>query len=371
MRYFSDAREHQQLRRIESPAAKDDLAAVLLRKVTPALAGRRFLHRARLVKVIPDRALHADGARRILVFPLLEEHARHLRARLDDKPVRILKSRVQQELAHAETPPFGRLASIRPCRAAFDPEWNKKDALGIGAAGVDIVEVDRLHHAGLHKLPFEKGDQRVVAMQHAERGAGDGLDERAVLLRNRGDEKWVDEIGRRPSLKPVSAFVEHGARIEQQHQPAVGLVKDPEQIAEEAVVGVEILIAFQLREVTAHRPRAPRWVASKVRDVVPVLVVRTNRDHRVMRRASANAGAARVKDALLATAWMWVAELSGQRPPGVWVDALVVFFVLGLPPVIRMMPHGKHPAHLRIFRGRGVIAGHLGYFPRPGIWPGL
>src|SRR5262249_54922198 len=118
VRLFPDAAEHEKLWRIESAAAKDHLTALLFGEVTDALAGVVLLHWARFVKVVAQRALHADGARWIGALLFLEEQARHVGAVLDDEFVRMLPPRSEEKLAHAEAAAASRLVFVvRPLLA--------------------------------------------------------------------------------------------------------------------------------------------------------------------------------------------------------------------------------------------------------------
>ena len=101
------------MRRIESSAGKDDFTALCFREVGHRLVRRSLaLDRAGLIEMIPDRALHADRPRRILSRPLVEQHPENVCPRLDDEHVGILKARVQQKLAYAETAAFAGLAGL-------------------------------------------------------------------------------------------------------------------------------------------------------------------------------------------------------------------------------------------------------------------
>ena len=84
---------------------------------------------------------------------------------------------------------------------------------------------------------LERGDQRMVSLQDSERAANNHPKERAVVLRNRRDEKRVDEIGRGPTFETVPALVEHGARVEEEHQPAVKSIEEAQEVTEKTIVG--------------------------------------------------------------------------------------------------------------------------------------
>src|SRR5205823_5344608 len=98
----------------------------------------------------------------------------------------------------------------------------------------------------------------------------------------------------------VAAVVEDGPRIEQQDQVPVDPVEEAEKVSQEPVIGIDILAALELREVAAHRAGAPGVVAGEIRDISPILVVRRDGDHRVVRRAPADAGTAWIEDSLFA-----------------------------------------------------------------------
>ena len=369
MHGVTDAAEHQQLRRIESPATKNDLPTILPRKVTHAPGGRRaLLHRARFVEVLTHRTFHTDGSRRVPILAFGKEHARHLPPIRDEQPVRVLMPGFQQKLPHPEPAARAGLTLVVRLLLAFDPEGNQKHALGSGAAGVHVVEINGLQGPPVQQGALQGHDQHVVLVQHTERSTDNHLDERLVAFRDLKDEKRINKIGRSPALEPMPAVIEHRARIEEQHHPAVDAVKDPEQLVQEPVVGFQILVALKLGKVTAHRPRPPRLVARQFRDVIPVLVIRPDRNHRMMRRASAKTRAARVKNTLLAAARMRVEILYVQRAAGVRIGVPVIFFILRLRRVVLMVTHRKHPAHLRVFRGGGVVAGNFGNFACLGLW---
>ena len=60
-----------------------------------------------------------------------------------------------------------------------------------------------------------------------------------------------------------------------------------------------VLAVFDALEVAAHIVRPPGGVAGQLRDIVPVRVMRINKDHRVVRRATAQCTGARVEHAVL------------------------------------------------------------------------
>src|SRR5262249_17046267 len=126
----------------------------------------------------------------------------------------------EEKLAHAEAAAVSRLLFVVHSLVALDPERNQEHALGIGATCVDVVEIDRRHHARLHELVLEPGNGRPLTVQYSERGTNDYLEKGAVGLGNGGDKKWVDEIGRRPALETVSALVEDCTWVNETNQPA-------------------------------------------------------------------------------------------------------------------------------------------------------
>ena len=215
------------------------------------------MHRASFVEMLTHRAFHADGPRRVPILAFSKEHARHLMPLRNEQPVRVLMPGFQQKLPHPEPAARAGLTLFVRLLLAFDPEGNQKHALGIGAAGVHVVEINGLQGPPVQQGALQGHDQHVILVQHAERGADNHLDEGLVAFRDLKDEKRVDKIGRRPALEPMPAVVQHRARIEQQRPPAVEAVKDAEQFVQESVVGFQILIAFKLGKVTAHRPRPP------------------------------------------------------------------------------------------------------------------
>ena len=390
MLLFTDAAEHEQLRRIESAATEDDLAAFGLGEVIDALLRRgTHLLRAGLVKMVAHRALHPDGPRRV-VSVLLKNHARHMRARLNNQSLGMRPRGAQQQLPHAKATSCSRPALIVPRRAALRADGNEKDTLGIGPPRVHIVEINGLHHARPQQGMLERGEQHIVSMQDGKRRADDDPKERAVAFFDCRNKKRVNEIGRRPTFKPMPALVQHRARVEDQHHPAVEPVEDAEEIAEKAVIGREILVALKLGEIAAHPARPPRLITRQIRDVVPVLVIRRDGNHRMVRRAATHARAARIENALLpAVVGMRIEILSRQwiRRAGrrVRIDkymlrfstrrrgrrsSLGIFLIFPLRPIVRVMPHRKHPAHLRILRSRGIVTGHAGDFARRRRWIG-
>src|SRR6184192_3966885 len=60
-----------------------------------------------------------------------------------------------------------------------------------------------------------------------------------------------------------------------------------------------VIAVLQPLEVFPHRRRPPRAIARQFGEVIPVFVVRIDRDHGVVRAASAQTAVSRVKDAIL------------------------------------------------------------------------
>src|SRR5437867_10722662 len=135
MRLFADAAEHEQLRRIESTPAEDDLATSLLCEIADALFwASAFLFWTRLIKMVPQRTLHADRAGHYFSALFLEKHARHVRSSLDDELVRMLPGSGQQELAYAEAAARSGLALVVWGRSTLRPDGDYTDALWSGGA---------------------------------------------------------------------------------------------------------------------------------------------------------------------------------------------------------------------------------------------
>src|SRR4029077_20952115 len=82
----------------------------------------------------------------------------------------MLPPRSKEKLAHAEAAAVSRLLFVVRSLLALDLERNQEHALGIGAAGVDVVEIDRRHHARLHELMLEPGNGRPLHVQYSARG---------------------------------------------------------------------------------------------------------------------------------------------------------------------------------------------------------
>src|SRR5262245_13071596 len=103
----------------------------------------------------------------------------------------MLPVRSKEKLAHAEPVAVSRLLFVVQPLLALDPQRNQEHALGIGTACVDVVEIDRRHHARLYELLLEPGNGRRLTVQYSERGANDYLEKGTVGLGDGGDKKWV------------------------------------------------------------------------------------------------------------------------------------------------------------------------------------
>src|SRR5688572_26926672 len=92
----TDAREHEELRRIERASREHDLSGGVER--TP-LAGLVAWRRVRAVKPFAMEVLHADCA-----AVLVEQHPGHQRVELDSQATRMAASDVEHALACARAP---------------------------------------------------------------------------------------------------------------------------------------------------------------------------------------------------------------------------------------------------------------------------
>ena len=104
-----------------------------------------------------------------------------------------------------------------------------------------------------------------------------------------------------------------------------------------------MMAVFKALEVTAHVVATPAGVFGKRCDVVPIVVMGINEDHRVMRGASAQSSGARVKNPIHPLAVTGCAIT--------WIELLLV--------IVGVVTHKEVPAKRLVFRGKGVEAGNI------------
>ena len=71
-------------------------------------------------------------------------------------------------------------------------------------------------------------------------------------------------------------------------------------VGEEAEILIHIEALLHPRKIGLHVFRAPRGIVGELRDLIPIMIIRADHDHRVMRGAAADARTPRVEDAAFA-----------------------------------------------------------------------
>src|SRR5438552_5106290 len=85
-------------------------------------------------------------------------------------------------------------------------------------------------------------------------------------------------------------------------------VPDARQEVPDAPWLLVVVAMFQALEITAHELGFPGAIVDQSRNVVPVGGGTSDGDHRIVDRATADAGRARIKDARPVTIFIWAGE---------------------------------------------------------------
>ena len=151
-----------------------------------------------------------------------------------------------------------------------------------------------------------------------------------IHLEDALNQRWLEETRGLPAVPTVSALVEDGPGIEEAREAEPRLRNPAEKFREEPAILVNIETLLELREVRLHVLRTPGIVVGKIRYLLPVPVVRTDDDHRMVRGAAADPRAARVENA--------------ARPVRVAQGGTGILMVVFLAVSILVMPYRELPA---------------------------
>lgn len=201
--------------------------------------------------VLTGQIFHAGRA-----FLIVEDHARRQRVHVDGQPPRKSRGHVQHAFARSDA-----LMVLRRHR-----EVSQSD----GALG----------HA-----PRVVGIGQAVEPRLAPEGAADFAERRTDGLQ--------DHV---PQIAILDGRVGDGVLRRQPPGPPVPARVDPE-LAEKAFPAAMTAV-FQALEVRAHVLGAPRTVACRIRQLVPVRIVRVNKNERVVGSTAAERRGARVEHAI-------------------------------------------------------------------------
>lgn len=293
--FRADAGEHQELRGVESAAGEDHLAG---RTGRPFLAGLLARVAMRPVQALALEILDPDRS-----LLLVEKHPGRECVELDRQIAGIPLLGAEQKL---------------PCAVPAAPKRGERRQ-----AKPDRIVADEPPVVGIEPTEQEPPDPLEVQIRAQRRGLhrpDDDLDEVLVLLQ--GLDGYRD-LGREPAVVAVAR------RVPELVDPA------PRKPAVVAVLHALIVLA--------HVLRTPRGIAGELREVVPVAVVRVDRDHRVVRRTAAQGAGPRVEHAVHALA----------------VPGFPVFRIALLLRRVGVMAHPEIPAQRVALGGNTVKGGHV------------